>query len=104
MACSLSRRQFTVLIAGEVAALLSADAQTGGPLRGTVKANLVANGQSHELTLDPRVTLLDLAPERLRLAGPKKGCDHGQSGAPAAIANAVYHAPGKRAARPADHA
>src|SRR6185312_14604673 len=30
---------------------------------------------------DPRVTLLDLLPERLHLTGTKKGCDRGQCGA-----------------------
>ena len=68
-------------MAGGFAALLPADAQTGGPPPGTVKATLIVNGQSHDLTLDPRVTLLDLAREHLRLTGPKRGCDHGQCGA-----------------------
>jgi xanthine dehydrogenase YagT iron-sulfur-binding subunit len=77
----LSRRQFTVILAGGAAALLPADAQTGGPPAGTVRATLIVNGQSHEVLLDPRVTLLDLLRENLKLTGPKKGCDHGQCGA-----------------------
>jgi xanthine dehydrogenase YagT iron-sulfur-binding subunit len=42
---------------------------------------LKINGESHELDLDPRVTLLDALRERLQLTGSKKGCDHGQCGA-----------------------
>src|SRR5215207_4686862 len=39
------------------------------------------NGQSHELTVDVRTTLLDLLRGQLQLTGAKKGCDHGQCGA-----------------------
>ena len=44
--------------------------------------SLTVNGVRHEVDLqDPRVTLLDLLRERLRLTGTKKGCDRGQCGA-----------------------
>jgi xanthine dehydrogenase YagT iron-sulfur-binding subunit len=42
---------------------------------------LTINGRSQFLTIDPRMTLLDLVRERLNLTGAKKGCDHGQCGA-----------------------
>ena len=39
------------------------------------------NGTEHELTIDTRMSLLDLLREHLDLTGAKKGCDHGQCGA-----------------------
>lgn len=42
---------------------------------------LEVNGVSHELSIEPRTTLLDLLREQLGLMGTKKGCDHGQCGA-----------------------
>jgi xanthine dehydrogenase YagT iron-sulfur-binding subunit len=42
---------------------------------------LLVNGQTHSLALEPRVTLLDALREHLQLTGTKKGCDLGQCGA-----------------------
>jgi xanthine dehydrogenase YagT iron-sulfur-binding subunit len=42
---------------------------------------LTVNGASHELSVPPWMTLLDLLRERLDLTGTKKGCDQGQCGA-----------------------
>jgi xanthine dehydrogenase YagT iron-sulfur-binding subunit len=43
--------------------------------------NVTINGVQQKLSLEPRVTLLDLLREQLHLTGTKKGCDHGQCGA-----------------------
>jgi xanthine dehydrogenase YagT iron-sulfur-binding subunit len=40
--------------------------------------SLRVNGETHEVEIEPRVTLLVAMCERLRLTGAKKGCDHGQ--------------------------
>ena len=48
------------------------------------------NGIQHNLSVEPRVTLLDLLREQLHLAGTKKGCDFGQCGA------CTVHVNGKR--------
>jgi xanthine dehydrogenase YagT iron-sulfur-binding subunit len=48
---------------------------------GLMNVKLNVNGQTRELTIEPRVTLLDALRERLALTGSKKGCDHGQCGA-----------------------
>jgi xanthine dehydrogenase YagT iron-sulfur-binding subunit len=39
------------------------------------------NGKTHELSLEPRTTLLDALREVIGLTGTKKGCDRGQCGA-----------------------
>ncbi|WP_114938638.1 (2Fe-2S)-binding protein [Mucilaginibacter endophyticus] len=43
--------------------------------------SLTINGKKHLLSLDSRMTLLDVLREKLSLPGTKKGCDHGQCGA-----------------------
>jgi xanthine dehydrogenase YagT iron-sulfur-binding subunit len=42
---------------------------------------LRVDGAVHRLSVDARTTLLDALRERLGIASPKKGCDHGQCGA-----------------------
>jgi len=46
-----------------------------------VKVSLNINGKMRRLTVDPRMTTLDLLREKLGLTGTKKGCDFGQCGA-----------------------
>jgi xanthine dehydrogenase YagT iron-sulfur-binding subunit len=46
-----------------------------------VPISIEVNGIRHQLSIEPRVTLLDLLREQLALTGTKKGCDHGQCGA-----------------------
>ncbi len=77
-----SRREFVgVAMAASVAASLPVTAQTSTPEARLVNCTFTINKQRHEIQVDPRVTLLDLLREHLKLTGTKKGCDHGQCGA-----------------------
>jgi len=55
-----------------------------------IPLKLEINDVAHSLSVEPRVTLLDLLREQLGLTGTKKGCDHGQCGC------CTVHADGKR--------
>jgi xanthine dehydrogenase YagT iron-sulfur-binding subunit len=55
-----------------------------------IPLHIEVNGKSYTLSVEPRVTLLDLLREQLSLTGTKKGCDHGQCGA------CTVHVDGKR--------
>jgi xanthine dehydrogenase YagT iron-sulfur-binding subunit len=50
-----------------------------GPL--PVPVTLEVNGQTFDLALEPRESLLDTLRDRLHLVGTKKGCDQGTCGA-----------------------
>lgn len=54
---------------------------------GTVPVTLRINGRQYDLTIEPRVTLLDALRENLGLTGTKMGCDHGQCGACTVLVN-----------------
>jgi len=76
----VTRREFvgSAAVAGAATLLPSeAHAQTAPGSDLTLRIN----GQERHLTIDSRVTLLDLLREKLQLTGTKKGCDHGQCGA-----------------------
>ena len=80
----LSRRTFLrsagILSAASAAAPAAAFAQAAHS-ETTRPITLQINGESHQLTLDTRTTLLDALRENLDMTGSKKGCDHGQCGA-----------------------
>lgn len=91
----LSRRQFitgagvTVAAVGAGAVFLGngrnaekeEDAeQASQALEGAVPITLKVNGKAHNLSLQPRVTLLDALRERLEVTGPKRVCDRGTCG------------------------
>lgn len=46
-----------------------------------IQLGIEVNGITHQVQVEPRVTLLDFLREQLNLTGTKKGCDHGQCGA-----------------------
>jgi xanthine dehydrogenase YagT iron-sulfur-binding subunit len=54
-------------------------AESNGAQR--MRLGLQINGQTHELEVDTRSSLLDLLRERLQLTGTKKGCNAGACGA-----------------------
>ena len=57
-----------------------------------VKIGLRVNGKDHEVTAEPRATLLDVLRDSLDLTGAKKACDRGECGACTVIVDgrAVY--------------
>ena len=68
-----------------VAAQAPAGGQVVGP--GAVPVTLRINGQTKNLTLEPRVTLLDALRDHLSLTGAKKVCDRATCGACTVIVN-----------------
>src|SRR6266481_8776995 len=87
---TVSRRDFlksagvtSLATAVTTVAAPAADAQTGprvvGP--GDVPVTLMVNGKRLELTIEPRVTLLDAIRNRADLTGNKRVCDRGTCGA-----------------------
>jgi xanthine dehydrogenase YagT iron-sulfur-binding subunit len=69
----------TGILEREAEAAPQAGSQSLGP--GAVPITLKINGKSHNLTLEPRVTLLDALRNHLDLTGAKKVCDRATCGA-----------------------
>jgi xanthine dehydrogenase YagT iron-sulfur-binding subunit len=85
----VSRREFVgaTLAGGVAATVLTAQAEIGAAPDNAVQCTLTINGDTKQLQIDPRVTLLDLLRDHLPLTGTKKGCDHGQCGACTVLVN-----------------
>jgi xanthine dehydrogenase YagT iron-sulfur-binding subunit len=58
-----------------------ADAASDKPPFEPLPVNLTVNDQTHSITVEQRMTLLDALRERLALTGTKKACDRGECGA-----------------------
>ena len=84
----VSRRDFfkTVGVGSIATAVVSGvrDVEAQGPAAvgpGDVGITLTINGQRHQLSVEPRVTLLDAMRDRLDITGLKRVCDRGTCGA-----------------------
>ncbi len=79
----------TALAGTGVLARTPAMAAPSAATAGSLPVDLIVNGTRHQLSLDPRTTLLDALRDHLHLTGSKKGCDHGQCGACTVLINGV---------------
>jgi xanthine dehydrogenase YagT iron-sulfur-binding subunit len=92
-AADISRRDVLTL-AGAAASISAiptltenaAVAQTA-TMPSTIPVSFTVNGQRHELSIDPRQSLLDVLREKLDLTGAKKGCNQGACGACTVLVN-----------------
>jgi xanthine dehydrogenase YagT iron-sulfur-binding subunit len=75
-----------LLAADKAKAAQAGSAAIQGP--GPVPITLRVNGKTHELSLEPRVTLLDALRNHLDLTGAKKVCDRGVCGSCTVLLNA----------------
>ena len=91
---SLSRRGFLQSAIATAAATQApalhaegAAAAAEAPRAPAQGVHLNINGKAYQLSLEPRVTLLDALREYIGLTGAKKGCDRGQCGACTVLVN-----------------
>ncbi len=66
--------------------VLQAQAHLDAPVK-KIPITITINGERKNLSIDPRISLLDLIREDLKMTGTKKGCDHGQCGACTVLLN-----------------
>ena len=93
---TLSRRTFVKGVGAVTGAAMlesavfpgTAEAQPGvdAPVK-KIPMAITINGEQKRLSVDPRISLLDLLREDLKMTGTKKGCDHGQCGACTVLLN-----------------
>jgi xanthine dehydrogenase YagT iron-sulfur-binding subunit len=90
VAASLAATYVPAFANSSAGAIESASIGEAPNIEGAVPIMLRINGKDHQLSIDPRTTLLDCIRETVALTGTKKGCDHGQCGA------CTVHVNGKR--------
>jgi xanthine dehydrogenase YagT iron-sulfur-binding subunit len=74
--------------AATVAAMPGGEAEVASsPVPDTARVRLIVNGETRQLELDPRQSLLDALREHLDLTGTKKGCNQGACGACTVLLN-----------------
>ena len=83
----VTRRDFVKAAGAVVVAPSLARADVPPSAATTIPLTLTVNGEQKSLTVDPRISLLDLLREEFKLTGTKKGCDHGQCGACTVLAD-----------------
>ena len=93
--CKITRREYVSSLGASLGSMAVgvplieeiAEPAAAAAIANGVPVSLRINGSDHQMTIDPRVTLLDLLREELGLTGTKKGCDHGQCGACTVLVN-----------------